>query len=75
MAEKADAIVVVGGAHSANTLRLVELARSLKPTVHIQTADQLAPDAFRDVKTVGLTAGASTPVFILDAVRRKLEAM
>jgi len=75
IAEEADAVVVVGGAHSANTLRLVELARSLKPTVHIQTADQLQAELFRGVKTVGLTAGASTPDFIIEAVRRKLEDM
>jgi len=75
IAGDSDAVVVVGGAHSANTLRLVELARAMKPTVHIQTADQLEPGSFREVETVGLTAGASTPDFIIEAVRQKLEAM
>lgn len=75
MAERVDALVVVGGAHSANTLRLVELARSLKPTFHIETCDQLSPAKLRGFKTVGLTAGASTPAFIIDEVRNALEKM
>lgn len=75
MAEQVDAFVVVGGEHSANTIRLAELAARHRPAFHIQTADQLDPAAFRDVTTVGLTAGASTPSFIIDEVRRTLEAI
>jgi (E)-4-hydroxy-3-methyl-but-2-enyl pyrophosphate reductase len=75
VAGKADAIVVVGGAHSANTLRLVEIARRLRPTFHIETVDQLDPSKLRTFRTVALTAGASTPAFVLDAVRKALEAM
>ncbi|MBT3294426.1 MAG: 4-hydroxy-3-methylbut-2-enyl diphosphate reductase [Verrucomicrobia bacterium] len=74
MADQVDAFVVVGGSHSANTLRLVELARGLKPTVHIQTAGDLQPGEFEDVRIVGLTAGASTPSFIIAEVRAQLEA-
>jgi len=72
IASRVDAIVVVGGAHSANTLRLVDLAGTLKPTFHIQTADQLEPEAFRRFRTVGLTAGASTPTFIIEEVRKRI---
>ncbi len=75
IAARVDAIVVVGGAHSANTVRLVELASTHKPTYHVQTADQLDPADFRDCKSVGLTAGASTPTFIIEDVRNALEAM
>jgi 4-hydroxy-3-methylbut-2-enyl diphosphate reductase len=75
IAAVADALVVVGGLHSANTLRLVELAQTLRPTVHVQTADQLDPADLRNVRTVGLTAGASTPQFIIEQVRQRLEAM
>jgi 4-hydroxy-3-methylbut-2-enyl diphosphate reductase len=69
-----DQIVVVGGLHSANTLRLVSLARALRPTLHIETADELRPAEFRGVRRVCLTGGASTPAFVLDEVRRRLES-
>jgi 4-hydroxy-3-methylbut-2-enyl diphosphate reductase len=75
MAASVDAFVVVGDAHSANTLRLVELARSLKPTFHIETSSQLSPEKLRGFKVVGLTAGASTPAFIIDSVKAALEAI
>lgn len=75
MAGEVDAFVVVGGSHSANTMRLVELARSLRPTIHIQTAAQLQPSALGTARVVGLTAGASTPSFIIDDVRATLERL
>lgn len=75
IAETVDAIVVVGGAHSANTIRLVELAKTLKPTSHIQTSDQLRPEQFRNFRTVGLTAGSSTPGFIIEDVKKTLEKL
>lgn len=75
LAEQVDAIVVVGGAHSANTVRLVELASSHVPTRHVQTADQLGPADFAGYTVVGLTAGASTPAFIIESVKAALEAM
>ncbi len=73
MAASVDAIVVVGGAHSANTARLAEYARTLKPAFLIQTASQLDPADFRKFKAVGLTAGASTPEFIIEEVRKTIE--
>ncbi|MFC1496937.1 4-hydroxy-3-methylbut-2-enyl diphosphate reductase [Verrucomicrobiota bacterium] len=75
IAEKADAIVVAGGSHSANTVRLVTLAKTLKPTFHIQTSKQLDPRQFQGFCVVGLTAGASTPAFIIEDIRKKLEGM
>ena len=75
IARKVDAIVVVGGAHSANTVRLVKLARALKPTFHIQAKGQLDPEEFASFTTVGLTAGASTPSFIIADVRKALESI
>jgi len=75
IAETVDAIVVVGGAHSANTIRLVELAKTLKPVSHIQTSDQLKPEQFCNFRTVGLTAGSSTPSFIIEDVKKTLEKM
>jgi len=75
IAGQVDAIVVVGGAHSANTVRLVELAAAHRPTFHVQTADQLNPADFATCTGVGLTAGASTPAFVIESVKAALEAM
>jgi (E)-4-hydroxy-3-methyl-but-2-enyl pyrophosphate reductase len=74
LAARVDAIVVVGGSHSANTLRLVSLAQSLRPTFHIQTADQLTPEDFRGISSVAVTGGASTPDFIISEVKSRLES-
>ena len=69
----AQAIVVIGGHHSANTMKLVLLAqRSQLPTYHIETADGIDTEAMQAYSVVGVTAGASTPDFIIDAVCEKL---
>lgn len=75
LAGQVDALVVVGGGHSANTLRLVALAQSLRPTFHIEVADDVHPADFAGFATVGVTAGASTPAFIIDGVRSRLEGL
>lgn len=75
LAQRVDALVIVGGGHSANTLRLVELARSLLPTVHIETADDIRASDFDGCTTLGVSAGASTPAFVIDEVRSRLEAL
>jgi (E)-4-hydroxy-3-methyl-but-2-enyl pyrophosphate reductase len=75
VARHAEALVVVGGAHSANTRRLVELAQSLRPTIHIQVAAQLKAADFEGVNTVGLAAGASTPDGVIESVRQRLHAL
>ena len=73
LAGKVQAMVVVGGKTSGNTRRLAELARMRGvPTVLVETADELSPGFFEGVETVGLTAGASTPGHIIDAVEARL---
>lgn len=75
IAEAAEVIVVVGGAHSANTVRLVELAQTRKPTIHIQTASDIDPDLLKDYRIAGVSAGASTPAFIIEEVIKRLEEL
>lgn len=72
LCEKVDAVVVVGGKNSANTKRLHLTALALeKKSCIVERADEIPKDFF-SFKTVGLTAGASTPDEIIDEVEKKL---
>jgi (E)-4-hydroxy-3-methyl-but-2-enyl pyrophosphate reductase len=71
----ADAIVVIGGKHSANTKKLAKLSASHnRPTYHVETADDLDAESFSSSSLVGVTAGASTPEFIIRSVCERLES-
>jgi len=71
----AEAIVVIGGKHSANTRKLAKLAKTHdRPTFHVETEKDLYPDEFTEFSTVGVTAGASTPEFIIRSVCKRLES-
>lgn len=73
LAKEVDAVVVVGGRHSANTKRLAELAQaSGRPTFHVETADELDEAELARFSTVGVTAGASTPAWVTERVVEKL---
>lgn len=75
LANEVDAIIVVGGYHSSNTLKLVEICKRQRPntTFHIETVEELAIDRLKNHETVGVTAGASTPKWIIDQVVEKLK--
>ena len=74
--EGAEAIVVIGGKHSANTRKLAKLASSHnRPTFHVETAEDLNLAELSSFSTVGVTAGASTPEFIIRSVCERLEAL
>jgi (E)-4-hydroxy-3-methyl-but-2-enyl pyrophosphate reductase len=72
----AQAIVVVGGHHSANTVKLATLAQQQNlPTYHVETAAEIDPVEMKKYETIGVTAGASTPEFLITDVCAKLEAL
>jgi 4-hydroxy-3-methylbut-2-enyl diphosphate reductase len=74
LAKRVDCMVVIGGYNSANTRRLAEVCTELQPrTHHIETAQQLSPEWFADVAHVGVTAGASTPKWLIDEVMEGIE--
>ncbi len=74
LADKVDAMVVVGGKNSANTQKLARLCQNTgTPTYHIETAGELDEIDFNKMHTVGLTAGASTPNWIIEEVKSKME--
>lgn len=69
LAGKVDAMIVVGGRNSANTGRLAQVCREQGcPTYHIETAAELDTAAFRGMNHIGITAGASTPDWIIQEV-------
>ena len=72
----AQAIVVVGGRHSANTVKLATLAQQQNlPTYHVETAVEIDLIEMKKYATVGVTAGASTPEFLITEVCAKLETL
>ncbi len=68
-------ILVVGGRQSANTRHLWEICREMKTSYLIQGPEDIQPDWFAGVTTVGLTAGASTPDYVIDEVEERLRTL
>jgi len=74
LAKNVGAMIVIGGYNSANTSRLASLCReSGVKTYHIETAGELEKSWLDGVQIVGVTAGASTPDWIIDEVINKLK--
>ena len=73
LAQKCDAVVVIGGAHSNNTHELVKTCALFCGRVHhVQTADDLREDWFQAEDMVGVTAGTSTPEIVIKMIERAL---
>ena len=73
LAPKVDLMVVIGGYNSANTGKLVDLCRDIGTlTIHIEYAHELRAGIFDGIKIVGVTAGASTPDWIIEEVVLKM---
>jgi len=70
-----DAIVVIGGKHSKNTKELAHIAAEKKPTFLVGTAAELDPAKLAGSKKVGVSAGASTPDYDVEAVVAKLKSI
>ncbi len=74
IASEVDAVVVVGGKNSGNTQRLAAIVKAAgKPAYHIETESELDAEALARVKNLGITAGASTPSWIIKRVLRMVE--
>ena len=79
LAESVDAVIVVGGRNSGNTKRLVDIARQTgKPAFHIESDTDLIDmdlETLTSARQIGITAGASTPNWVIKKVYRALEAV
>jgi len=76
LADSVDAVIVVGGHSSGNTKRLAEIAKQAgKPTYHIEAESELDLEALSSARRIGITAGASTPNWIIKRIYRTLEIL
>ncbi len=76
LADRVDAVIVVGGRQSGNTRRLAEIAAETgRPAFHVETEAELESCCLDRVDRVGITAGASTPNWIIKRVYRQLEKL
>ena len=74
LSEQVDLVIVIGGKNSSNTRRLLEICMSVNPNSHhVEQVDELNPEWFRGVKSAGLTAGASTPDYIIEEIFNRIE--
>ena len=74
--EQVEGVVVVGGYHSANTQRLAKISEEQHlPTFHVETEEELPREALSQMKVIGLTAGASTPHWLIKSVMQKIETI
>lgn len=68
LARESDIMLVVGGRHSSNTVKLYEVCSRYCKTYHIENADELSSLRLPSTDNIGITAGASTPAYIIKEV-------
>ncbi len=73
LASKVDLMLVIGGKNSANTTRLAQLCADRCQTYHIETAEELQSQWLNKIEKIGITAGASTPDWIIKEVYKKCQ--
>lgn len=78
LSKTVDYMIVIGGKHSSNTTKLYEIAKqNCANTIHIENASELPQDLLenKDIKNIGITAGASTPDWIIKEVISIMEGL
>ena len=75
-AGQVDAVVVVGGYHSGNTQRLTQISKKTGlPTFHLETEKDLDKEKLTGMEVIGVTAGASTPNWMIKNVVKEIEGI
>ncbi|MBQ7013038.1 MAG: bifunctional 4-hydroxy-3-methylbut-2-enyl diphosphate reductase/30S ribosomal protein S1 [Oscillospiraceae bacterium] len=75
LAAQSDCMIVIGGKHSSNTVKLYDVSSGYCPTYHIENADELNTLDLFHAEKIGITAGASTPAHIIKEVVTTMEDM
>jgi len=74
IAKNVDLLIVIGGKKSSNTKHLAQIGKKFTKTYHIEEPSELKVSWFSGAAKVGVTAGASTPEYIIKAVINKIES-
>ena len=72
LAQESDLMIVVGGRNSSNTKMLAKICRKFVQTYHIETESEIECKWFKNREDIGITAGASTPDWIIVEVYNKI---
>ncbi|MDU4599985.1 MAG: 4-hydroxy-3-methylbut-2-enyl diphosphate reductase, partial [Clostridium sporogenes] len=73
LSEKVDSMVVIGGKNSSNTTKLYEICKNnCKNTIHVENAKEIPEHIYKNSNIMGVTAGASTPDWIIEEAVNKM---
>lgn len=75
LAKEVDVMIVIGGKNSGNTTRLYQICSNITKTYHIETVDEIEKSWFKNMNKIGITAGASTPDWIINNIERRIEEL
>ena len=76
LAAESDVMIIIGSFTSANSKRLTELALGINPkTYQVTCAEEIQPSWFNEAERVGVSAGASTPDYLIEEVHEKLQSI
>lgn len=74
LASKSDLMIIIGSFISANSKRLAQLSREINPkTYQVNSAKDIDPAWFNGIEKVGISAGSSTPDYLIEEVKFKIE--
>ena len=73
LAKEVNVMIVIGGKNSGNTTRLYQICSNITKTYHIEDVDEIEPVWFDKVEAVGITAGASTPDWIIENIKGRIK--
>jgi 4-hydroxy-3-methylbut-2-enyl diphosphate reductase len=73
LAKEVDIMIVIGGKNSGNTTRLYQICSSITKTYHIETVEEIEKSWFYNADKIGITAGASTPDWIINNIERRIK--
>ncbi|MEO2065858.1 MAG: 4-hydroxy-3-methylbut-2-enyl diphosphate reductase [Desulfurobacteriaceae bacterium] len=76
LASKVDVMLIIGGKNSSNTTKLYQISKSVNPrSYHIESKEDIKEEWFREAKSIGITAGASTPKWVIDEIVNYLSTL
>jgi (E)-4-hydroxy-3-methyl-but-2-enyl pyrophosphate reductase len=66
LSSQVDTMIIIGGRHSSNTAKLYEICKeNCKNTIHVENSSEISNEVIKNSKNIGVTAGASTPDWII----------